>query len=202
MKTWLREGARVAHLPLILMALSACAGSPPIRHYLIHDAPLATPASETRSAHVVQVLDLRVARHLDRTALVQRVNPNELETLQGHEWAAPLDEQLLGVLIRRLREQVGPNQVTGPQQFATAADFRLLVEVERFERNEDGFAVIAAQWQIMNAGQGKIDKTHHAELRSARPLGDDQPLTAVAALSELYSQLCDRIAADLAGEKP
>lgn len=183
----------------ISVFITACAGAPGVRYYLLRDQAPAVAAPSQTEDWAVEILDVRLARHLDRAALAQRTGPNELRYLSGHEWAATLPHQLGRTLASHLGASLAQVPVAPPGQASNHNNvLRLLVDVDRFERDTSQHAVVAARWQIIHGRSGETLATEQAEWASPAPLPDALPSTTVAALSSLYARLGDRIAGQLA----
>jgi uncharacterized lipoprotein YmbA len=79
-----------------------------------------------------------------------------------------------------------------------APAYRIQIHIDQFEQDVDGHVRLKARWQVLDARAPQAEPaTHGLELESAAAIdkGDFGPM--VAAMSELYGQLAEAIAASI-----
>ncbi|MEW6269291.1 MAG: PqiC family protein [Thermodesulfobacteriota bacterium] len=130
--------------------------------------------------------------YLDRREIVTRVAPNQLRLSQNEQWAEPLLENVRSVLAQDLAARLGGATVaTFPWAGGFRPDYRVRVDVTRFEPTSAGTAELAARWQVL-AGS---DVVAARDSSISRPIGDGGTAAAVAALGQALGDLASEIAA-------
>jgi uncharacterized protein len=93
-----------------------------------------------------------VPEAVDRTAMVIRVGPNQVDIDDANRWAEPLKAALPRVLAENLRRELGSTNVYSTRQASTPApDFRVGVDVHRFDSSLDEGATLDALWTVTPA---------------------------------------------------
>lgn len=182
-------------LPLALLA-GCGSSSAPTRYYVL--TPLAAPAAaqvpETRDVSVL-VTGVRLPQYLDRPQIITRGGDNRLQVSDHDQWGGNLRQDMTRVLAQNLGRLLGSDRVvTAPHSLrASQPDFRVEVEVLRFERAPDGRVHLAAKWWL-SRGDGTLLASPGAELTgSALPeAGGIDAL--VASMSAVYNEFAVAIA--------
>lgn len=161
---------------LIALALSGCfsidSKADPTRFYTL--APLSF--SDALSGRLKVVVS-QVPYYLSGRKLVIRSGEYEVEYLEFHRWAEPLDV----MLERRLQSELMQAGVSGT----------LEVVFTRFEVTTEGHAVLAAEWSLKE-GRNLVGSGTHTD---ERPWRQNQPASEmVATLDQLLQTLVSRIA--------
>ena len=164
----MKSARAFAVLPLLLtLALAACAGAPPPTLYVL-EAPAAPLAKAPAKAApdgaaqrlVVALGPVTVPDYLDRTDIVRRATGNRLEFGADERWAEPLRAGLQRLLIAVLAERLGPGYwVTSGTGRAGQIDIEVPVDIEAFEEDAAGQAVLTASWEIRAGGQVTRERT-------------------------------------------
>ncbi len=183
-------------LPFVAAACSLLAPKPDrTRSYVLNEV---TPASNAGLSDVsLAVGPIELPSYLDRAEMVTRIPPNKIDISPLDRWAEPLFENFTRVFSADLATAVGTDQVTRfPWYGKQKIDYRVAVEVEEFERRDDGVAVLSARWKI-------VRPTDQAVVGAARssfqvPIEGGATTDAVEALSEATALLAREIAATIA----
>lgn len=186
-----------------LVLLAGCATSQPTRFYTL--APLtgtgSEPVARTRGL-LVEVGPVALPAYLDRTQIVTRVTPTRLELSDVHSWVEPLDGLFARTMAESLSVLLGSDEVLlWPQQGEVAADYRLEVQVLRFDTDETGKALLDARWLLYRAGEPEplaVRREQIAE-QAEEPAGYEQ---RVAAMSRAAAMLARRVAEQVAQRTP
>jgi uncharacterized lipoprotein YmbA len=184
---------------LLAIGLGACGATPDTHYYMLSAvAPAAAPAAAATGAAAPIRLDaVTIPAELDRTQIVRRSGPNQLDLLGLDRWAAPLDEQIRRVLSDDLGRRL-PGRVVGPAAPAISEETGIIaVDVDRFDADRQGHVVLIADWSLVAAGRAVSRRTETIELDAS---GAD-PASSAAAMSGALGQFADRIAAALAGDR-
>jgi uncharacterized lipoprotein YmbA len=151
----------------ILMALvtTACSRSPRVTFYtLAPDAKQVAPAPD-QAAPSVFVGPVTLPEVIDRPQLVVRVTANRVELLESHRWAEPLKSEIPRLIAQNLGRLLGSDRVSSYRQHAGAdAQYRVLVDIVRFESAPGEAVTVEASWTIRRA-LGGTQKTGHSLVR-------------------------------------
>ena len=135
---------------LATLALAACGitgTSPEPRFYtLAAEAPPAAPAAA--GMYLVVVGPVTIPEVVDRPQIVTRTAENRVELNEQARWAAPLRGEIARVIADNLARLLeGSRTSTAEQRASGAPDYRVLVDVQRFDSSSDG-ATIQASWNV------------------------------------------------------
>ena len=136
-----------AALALTLTACGITGTSPEPRFYtLASDAPPPAPASAT--AYTIVVGPVTIPEVVDRPQIVTRTAESRVEIAEQSRWAAPLKSEISRVIADHLAKALPGARVSTMEQRATGApDYRVIVDVQRFDSSNEGSA-IQASWQV------------------------------------------------------
>lgn len=141
--------ARLALLISVTL-LGACGGgSPPVRFFtLASEAPSQTAAA-TGAPFTIVVGPVTVPELVDRPQFVLRSAPNRVELTEQARWAAPLKSEIPRVVADHLAQLLpGARTATAAQRAATVPDYRVLIDIQRFETSQQEGATIQALWTV------------------------------------------------------
>src|SRR5512132_3659703 len=182
---------------LLAFLVDGCAGSPPTNLYML--SPVGAPAAETRpqsTPAVVAVGPVILPDYIDRPQIVTRRSAYQLELAAYDQWAAPLYEMLPRVLVDDVASRLPSDRVVAfPQVGGASFDYRIAVDVGRFDVDETGEATLAARWQLYVRSSSRALIVAEETLRRRI---DARGYDAYAALlSAVLADLGDRIARDV-----
>lgn len=160
----------------LALAAGGCGNSMPVRYYALE-----APSAIIRSTHEtrISVGPLTLPEAIDRPQMVLRVGTNQLVIDDGHRWSAPLKRDIPRVLAAQLARRLPDTQfVAVSQQAALDADFRLLLDIQRFDSILGDAAEIEILWtlkskdrEILGSGEISVRETmaepSHAALAAA-----------------------------------
>jgi uncharacterized protein len=179
---------------LLSALLSGCgSSSTPTRYYVL--TPLASaPPAEKRDVSVV-IAGVRLPQYLDRPQIITRGGDNRLQVSDFDQWGGNLRQDMTRVLAENLGRLLGSDRVAAaPYAPRTQPDFRVEVEVLRFERAPDGRVQLAAKWWLTR-GDGSIVASPNAELSGAPLAAETGSYDGlVASMSAVYNELALAIA--------
>jgi hypothetical protein len=133
--------------------LAACSATP-TRFYTIDGVAAASPPAKP-SPLAVSVGPVSIPPLVDRPEIVVATTPNEVRLAEAHQWAAPLASQLARALAQNLVVLLGAPSVTlFPQTSGAEAQFRVAIEVQRFESREGEAASLDAVWTVRRVPDG------------------------------------------------
>lgn len=193
----------------LLMCLSAAAASlalcgclslkpatDPTRFYVLSCPGAAEPL--TQEAHLgwsVCVAKIETPAYLDHPGLAVRRQDNQIEYLEWHQWAEPVQEGLTRCLREGLASLLGPARVAPLAHRRPAGPcLEVQASVSQFEINAAGQAVLHVRWRLVETGSGTVRHAQVSELMQAVPQPTSAPANAVAALSQLVAQWSRQVA--------
>jgi uncharacterized lipoprotein YmbA len=176
---------------LLLLLLVAACGSTPKEHFYTLSSP--PPAeSPTPATITVVIAGVAVPEAVDRTAMVIRTGPNQVDIEDLHRWAEPLKTAIPRVLAANLGSELGTARVvTGRYAQGQGADVRVTVDVRRFESSFSEGATLEAAWTV--AGKTGVPVSGHTLAREAATSGD------YAGIAAAHSRALARLAKEIAG---
>jgi uncharacterized lipoprotein YmbA len=150
-------------IPLALLAvLAACATSPTPRYYTLGaGAGNTAPVQIATDALSIWVAPVTLPESVDRPQMVVRVAPNRVAILDGHRWAEPLSGAMSRAIAADLAALLGGARVSAEAQHAASgAQFRVLVDVQRFESVPGQGVTLEALWLVRRQGETDGPRGH------------------------------------------
>jgi uncharacterized lipoprotein YmbA len=178
-----------------LAGLGGCASqAPAVRFYVLAPQAAAVASAEAADLAIV-VAPVRLPQYLERPQIVTRSGEHRLQLAEFDRWGGNLRQDMTRVLAQNLARLLGSERVVAaPHTLALQPDFRVEVEVLRFERAADGRVHLAATWRLRRGADSAALASLHAELRGAALSEEDAFDALVASMSEVYGELARRIA--------
>ncbi len=175
--------------PCLLVVLAGCASTPASRFYTLSAG--ATPAA-TSSDLSVAVGPVSVPAVVDRPQIVVRTGPNEVRLDEFNRWAAPLANNIARVVAANLVTLLGtPRVVLAPPALGTDTDYRVLIQVQRFDSALGEAATLDAVWTVTRSKDGK-SQTGRTTVR------EPSPEKGYDALAAGHSRALARLSRDIA----
>lgn len=136
------------------------------------------------------------ARMVDSLRIAVRPTPGELQVYSGASWSKTPTEQLEDTLLRAL-EDSGKIPAVARQGSGIAADYRLVMDLRRFEADYAGNAVPSATVEV----NAKLLHIPDQAVVASRTFLQATPASAtdVASVSAAFGQALERIGGELAG---
>ena len=181
----------LALLPVALVA-AACIKMGPTadvtRYFLL--APVADAATITAGGPMIGVGPVTIPSYLDRTAIVTRVGPSEVNPAETHRWAEPFRSMLQQTLAANLTVELHASRaLVYPWRRTLEPSIVFEVDILRFEPALDGTVTLEAVWVAIVDGQEREGSTTVSE-----SIGGAGPDAQVAAMSRLLGQLSAELA--------
>jgi uncharacterized lipoprotein YmbA len=180
---------RGVSIAIAALALAACATSPPSRFFTLSGPP--APPSPPSALSVV-VGPVAVPGVVDRPEIVVSVGENEVWLDEFNRWASPLGEAIALATAENLSVALGTARATSLAQSAAGdADYRVSVEVQRFESSPGSYALLDAVFTVRRSTDGRtaVGRT------TARETPADKSYDALAAA---HSRAVAKLARDIA----
>lgn len=131
--------------------------------------------------------------YLDTQQIVRIGAGGSVDYIRGAYWAESLSDGFSRSLLYRTGARIGtPNAVAYPWYATAGVDWKVPVDVLRFEATSDGRAVLVARWSVERTRDGRVMAGAQSVLEETA--GGD-PALVVDALSRCVDRLADAIAA-------
>lgn len=133
-----------------LLVLAGCGRSPQTTFYTL--TPLVTEASALGAAGPsITIARVTLPELIDRPQLVVPDAGARVAILESQRWAEPLKSAIPRLLAENISRLTGLERVSAyPQYAASNADYRLFVDIQRFEPT-GSTVVFDALWEIRSA---------------------------------------------------
>ncbi|MDJ0850088.1 MAG: PqiC family protein [Myxococcota bacterium] len=186
------RGATVAVLLLSLSLLACISRGVQVREYVLTAGAAESGATAPRDVSI-GVGPVKLPRYLRRVELATRVGPNQLRYEDTHRWGETLDKGLARVIASNLSALVPATRVaTFPWRSKEEMDFRVVIEVERFEATPDGSSVLTVRWSVHD---NRSDRVVSERANIAKESGGKDAAARVASMSRAADELSRQIAA-------
>jgi len=186
----------VAALALVAALVAGCSSAPTTQYYVV--TPLEASVAAPASGPSVVVAGVRLPQYLERPQLVTRIGDSQLQFQEFHQWGGNLAKDLTRVLAENLAHLLRSEAVVAaPHTLRIRPDFRVEVEVLRFERASDARVHLTAKWWLSRADGTPLAGTTTTLASEPLPAAPSFEPT-VAAMSRAYGELSRAIAQEIA----
>ena len=182
---------------------AGCGGSPTVNYYTLSTGGIddVAPAPPSEKGYTIAVGPVVLPEVVDRPQLVVRVGANEVVLVEDHRWAESLTSAIPRLMAEHLTSLLQAQQVTAyPESAMGRADYRVKVDIQRFESELRGAATIDAIWTIHQATSKAPVRTGHSLAREST--GGDSYAALVAAHSRALLTVSRDIAAAIRSSAP
>lgn len=174
--------------------LVACASSPPMHYYTLTETPGSGRLSVPGDAVPVRIDRVTIPTELDRSQIVRRIGPTQLQIVENDRWAAPLDETIRRVLSNDLAARLPRGAVANPNEPSVGEKRQsLAVDISEFYGDPGCAVTLRASWTLKLSDSQTLhgdEETHGVSDTGCKDAG-----TIPAAMSQALGQLSDRISA-------
>ncbi|MBC7962891.1 MAG: membrane integrity-associated transporter subunit PqiC [Steroidobacteraceae bacterium] len=139
----------------LVVATTGCSRSPRVTFYTLEPGAQVETAAVDTAVPTVAVGPVTLPDVVDRPQLVMRVAANRVDILETHRWAEPLKSEIPRLIAENLRSLLGSSRVSSYLQHAGAdADYRVLVDIQRFESSPGEAVTVEALWSLRRVAGG------------------------------------------------
>ena len=178
------------------VALAACSTSPPVRYFSLEPV-FEVVENSAEVQPIVGLGQLRTPNFLFRSQLVTRGRGGELVVHDFRRWSEPLDQAIHRVVAANTDSLVDGMTVIGfPYESQIRPDYRVHGNVERFDADTSGEAVLVVQWS-MTTRDGTVLTPLRRSRYASRATNADDPAAVVLALNEVLGAFSQDIASEL-----
>jgi len=182
---------RIAYLISIALVVMVAAGCSTVtsRFYALDSTAIADGAPAAHAA--VMVGPVTVPAAVDRPEFVVQVAPNRDEVDEFNRWVAPLNDAIARAVAGDLVVLLGTPEVATETLANFTPDYRITIDVQRFESIQGDAAFVEAVWTVR--------KTAGGETRSGRTVARE-PVQGQGfdALAAAHSRAIAKMSADIA----
>ncbi len=173
--------------------LSACISTPPTQFYVLE--PLSEPppsSTATEKKRQIGIGPVSIPPLLERKQIITRLPDNSVKIAEFHQWASPLKDNVTQVLTHNLAIlQTGDLIRAYPWSAYGAVDYRIIIDIIRFDTRQEQSVNLEANWAIMNEKNHTLISNGHTKIE--HPLDDPSYPAAVKALNKVLSEFSQEL---------
>lgn len=193
---------KIMILALVMALGFGCTSVPPMRFYALNPMDpgpaLVTAAPPEKASLSVEVGSLRLPQYLERPQIVTRRSASRLEVAEFHQWGGNLRKDMIRVLAKNLSQLLATPQVyISPHSSQTPPDFRVELEVMKFERDPDEKVRLSVQWSVTAPRDQRLILAQITELESPSVTVGPDMETTVTTMSQMWGEMSRLIAETL-----
>lgn len=142
-----------AFLLFLVAQLTACGSTPPSRFYTLSALDWSGGAERSLSGQprkVVGIGPVSLAKYLDHPGITTRSGANTITRSELDRWGAGLRDEVSRVLTENLGQLLsGGGYLVLPWLEAATMDYRVQLNITRFEGTSEGPVVLNASWMLL-----------------------------------------------------
>jgi len=182
---------RITQLISIALATALAAGcsTAPSRFYSLSSTSTAdgTPAMPA----AVMVGPVTIPASVDQPEFVVQVAPNRVEVDEFNRWVSPLNDGIARAVAGDLVVLLGTPNVASSQLANFTPDYRVTIDVQRFESTKGQGVTFEAVWTVRKTASGATRSARTVASETAQGQGFD-------ALAAAHSQAIAKMSGDIA----
>jgi uncharacterized lipoprotein YmbA len=173
----------------LMTAIAVGCSTAPSRFYSLASTSTADGTPPTTAAVMVGPVTIPAA--VDQPEFVVQVAPNRVEVNEFNRWVSPLNDSIARAVAGDLVVLLGSPEVANSQLANFVPDYRVTIDVQRFESIQGQAAVVEAVWTVR--------KTAGGEIRSGRTVAREAVQgQGFEALAAAHSQAIAKMSGDIA----
>jgi uncharacterized lipoprotein YmbA len=181
---------------LTISSLTGCS-SPREAYYTLSAAGAMNGAAPAggESTYSVAVGPITLPEVVDRPQFVLRAGPNEVTFVELHRWAGSLKSEIPRIIADNLAADLNVKRVAAyPQTAGDNADYRVLVDIQRFDSTLGESVSIDALWTVKRASDGAL-RTGSSTARESSSGGTYEAVVAAhsRALATISREIAEAI---------
>ena len=190
-------------LGTLALLLGGCARSSPTRFYLLTPLPPSQRETQEQLAGeqlVIGIGPVGFPEYLERPQIVSRASGNRLKLAEFDRWAEPLGESFARTLTENLSGLLATERVVlHPWKGGGPVDYRITMEVIRFDGPPGGEITLIARWALLGPDGNELAAPRRSRITaSTRRAGYEG---VAAAMSEAVGELSREIVAAIRGHR-
>jgi uncharacterized lipoprotein YmbA len=182
---------RVVQMISIVLAAIVTTGcsTAPARFYSLASTSTADGTPSTPAA--VMVGPVTIPASVDQPEFVVQVAPNRVEVDEFNRWVSPLNDSIARAVAGDLVVLLGTPDVASAQLANFAPDYRVTIDVQRFESVQGQAATVEAIWTVRKTAGGETRTGRTVAREPVQGQGFD-------ALAAAHSRAIAQMSADIA----
>jgi uncharacterized protein len=190
----------VAFVAVAMILLSGCRSfSPPVNYYTLSSIPGGTTAKTAtlgERAVTIGILPVELPGYIDRSQMVRRMGPNQLEISSLHRWADYPDTLVQQLLEENLQTLVPRARVlNSPWPVGVRPDVTITFRFLELIGTADKKMLLNAMWDIAGGDVPSAIQSYRINL--VEPMQSAGFRELAAAHSRVLATLCRRVAESL-----
>lgn len=197
MKKLLRTTVLPALLPVIVVLVASCGSTPPARFYTLASvAGSGEGRVAARPQKIVGIGPVALAAYLNYPGITTRNGPNTVSRSELDRWGGALGDEVTRVLVENVGQLTGGGSyLVLPWLEAAAVDYRLQLNITRFDGPLEGPVVLNAGWLLFGGERNTLLAAGDAAI--TEPVeGAGYPALS-AAMSRALAELSRRLAKEI-----
>jgi uncharacterized lipoprotein YmbA len=179
----------------LVLAAGCFGGGRAVVYYTLQASPLAPAMAASKPAEI-GVGPVILPDYLDRSALVTRISPNQLNIHQGHYWAGSFQDEILRVVSENLKSACpGVAVLPHPWSGSDPPPVRFRLSILSFEGRPGGEVNLKVAWHVEDIRTGQAPLRRETHIRQS-VMGDDFKAYA-AAMGQALAGLTREMAKDV-----
>ena len=152
-----------------LVVLAGCGSAPKESYYTLTTPPAPLPAAAANAVSIY-VGPVAVPEAVDRSPMVLRTGPTQVDIDDFHRWAEPVKEGIGRAVADQLGRELGtPRVLAGRAASGSTVDYRVAIDVQRFDSSLAEGATLDAAWTVTPAkGSARSGRTFAQEPAASR----------------------------------
>ncbi len=184
-----RRMAQLISIALIATVAAGCSTTAPARFYSLDSTATADGTPATPAA--VMVGPVTIPASVDQPEFVVQVAPNRVEVNEFNRWVSPLNDSIARAVAGDLVVMLGTPEVATANLANFAPDYRVTIDVQRFESVQGQAATLEAVWTVRKTAGGMVRSGRTVARQPVQGQGFD-------ALAAAHSQAVAKMSADIA----
>jgi len=183
-----RRIALLISIALMVMLATGCSTAPSKFYSL---ASTATADGTPATSAAVMVGPVTIPAAVDQPEFVVQVAPNRVQVDEFNRWVSPLGDSIARAVAGDLVVLLGTPDVANSQLANFVPDYRVTIDVQRFESVQGQAATLEAVWTVRKTAGGATRSGRTVARESVQGQGFD-------ALAAAHSQAIAKMSGDIA----
>ena len=187
----------ICALGLLVVLFGGCARSKPTRFYILTSSPRSELVQQEQASTgqlVIGIGPVKFPEYLDRPQIVSRTSGNRLNLAEFDRWAEPLGESFARALTENLSSLLATERVVlYPWKGGGPVDYRITMEVIRFDGPPGGEVSLIARWNLLGPEGNELAAPRRSQITASTRQPGYEALAG--AMSEAVGELSREIVA-------
>jgi uncharacterized lipoprotein YmbA len=178
-----------------VVLLLGCSSAAVTRYYVLSPVTAGVAEQALSATNVaVTIREVRLPQYLERPQIVTRGGDHQIALADDAQWAGNLQQDMTRVLTENLAAQLKSDRIfSAPHNGPLKPDFRLDLEVLRFEQDPDRRVALSVRWWLIRASDNTLLEAPATTLYGSA-LENRSYEALVASMSTVYGDLARLIA--------